>query len=196
MHAMRQGLLGAIASPHSGAHISRMPAWCADNGCYSKGWPGEEKFLEWLKLLQGGAKNCHFVVAPDVMADAAATLERSKPWLSTIRELGFPVAMVAQNGQENVTLPWRDFNVLFIGGDTEFKLGAVARELAAEAKSRCKRVHMGRVNSIQRVRYANDIGCDSVDGTTLAYAPDRRLPRMMEALRQVDPQYQDWESRL
>ena len=35
----------------------------------------------------------------------------------------------------------------------------------AEAKRRRKWVHMGRVNSERRIRYAASIGCDSIDGT-------------------------------
>jgi hypothetical protein len=38
---------------------------------------------------------------------------------------------------------------------------------------------MGRVNSRRRLAYAATIGCDSVDGTHLAYGPDRRLPELI-----------------
>lgn len=59
-------------------------------------------------------------------------------------------------------------SAVFIGGTTEFKLGATARAITAEAKRRGKWVHMGRVNTAQRVRYAKQIGCDSFDGTTFS----------------------------
>ena len=35
---------------------------------------------------------------------------------------------------------------------------------------------MGRVNSLKRYRYAEAIGCDSVDGTKLVFGPDQNLP--------------------
>jgi hypothetical protein len=73
---------------------------------------------------------------------------------------------------------------LFIGGSTEWKLGAEARALAALAKNRGLWVHMGRVNSLRRLRYAADIGCDSVDGTYLAFGPDQNLPTQ---LTWIDP---------
>jgi hypothetical protein len=122
-------------------------------------------------------------VAPDVVPDAAATLERSLPWLPRIRALGMPAALVAQNGQESLPVPWSEFDCLFIGGDTAWKLGAAARELAGEAKARGKWVHMGRVNSERRIRYAAAIGCDSVDGTYLRFGPDRLLPDVLAWLR-------------
>ena len=84
--------------------------------------------------------------------DAAATLTRSAPFLPAIRALGYPAALVAQDGLEDLDVPWDDFDVLFIGGSTEWKLGPHARALAAEAKARGKGVHMGRVNSQRRRR--------------------------------------------
>lgn len=93
---------------------------------------------------------------------------------------GLPGAFV---GQDGLTLElaeplWDRFDVFFIGGSTEWKLGPVARELAAEAKARGKHVHMGRVNSGKRVAYARLIGCDSVDGTFLKFAPTENLGRL------------------
>src|SRR6516225_10366818 len=83
-------------------------------------------------------------------------------------------AFVAQNGQERLPVPWDEFSVLFIGGDDEWKLGEPERDLAAEARLRGKRIHMGRVNSLKRMRYARAIGCDSADGTFIRYGPDLR----------------------
>jgi hypothetical protein len=76
-------------------------------------------------------------------------------------------------------VPWDEFDVLFIGGTTEWKESAHAARLAAEAKARGKGVHMGRVNGGRRYRYAADIGCDSADGTYLTYGPDKLLPNVL-----------------
>lgn len=76
-------------------------------------------------------------------------------------------------------VPWGEFDVLFIGGSTEWKLGAAVRGLVAEAKARGKGVHMGRVNSLKRFRYAEAIGCDSVDGTFLTFGPEKNLPELL-----------------
>jgi hypothetical protein len=37
---------------------------------------------------------------------------------------------------------------------------------------------MGRVNSGRRWQYAEALGCDTVDGTFLAFGPDENLPRL------------------
>jgi hypothetical protein len=91
--------------------------------------------------------------------------------------LGYPAALVGQDGLERLTVPWDEFDVLFIGGSTEWKLSDAARQLAAEAKRRNKGVHMGRVNSRKRWLIAESFGCDTADGTFLTYHPDGNLER-------------------
>jgi hypothetical protein len=103
--------------------------------------------------------------------------------LPRIRALGLPVALAAQNGMEHLDVPWDAFDVLFVGGDTAWKLGPHARQLVADARRRGKGTHMGRVNSNRRVQYAATIGCDSADGTYLAFGPDQNLPRLLWWLR-------------
>ena len=89
---------------------------------------------------------------------------------------GYPVARVAQDGCR--WLPAGP-KAVFLGGTTAWKLGPHARHVVREAKRRGMWVHMGRVNSQRRFRYAHAIGCDSVDGTYLTYAPDANLPRLL-----------------
>jgi hypothetical protein len=184
--AMRIGLLGCIVTPAQGNKIPDGAVICADNGCFGKGYPGDAKWWAWLQTLP--TDRCAFAVAPDVVADAAATLIRSVPWLSKIRSLGIPAAFVAQDGLENLTVPWDEFDVLFIGGSTEWKLGRHARTLVNEAKQRGKEVHMGRVNSYQRMRYADAIGCDTADGTYIAFGPDVNLPEAISWVHGVNGQ--------
>jgi hypothetical protein len=176
---MQQGLIAYIDTPAQGNTRPKGVVWAADNGCFGKGYPGDEAWLDWLRSHSADAADCAFAVAPDVVADAAATLERSRPWLKEIRTLGYKAALVAQDGLEDLPVPWDEFDVLFIGGSTAWKLGRHARALTAEAKRRGKWVHMGRVNSLQRFRYAEAIGCDSVDGTFLTFGPKKNLPRLM-----------------
>lgn len=187
--AMSLGLIDCIVTPAQG---NRIPdgAWiCADNGCFGKGYPGDDRWYQWV--LELPLERVRFVVAPDVVADAAATMARSTPWLSRIRALGHKAAFVAQDGLEDMTVPWDDFDVLFIGGSTEWKLGAHARDLIRQAKSLGKWVHMGRVNSLTRLRRAAQSGCDSADGTYIAFGPDQNLPKVLGWLRNVE-QLQLW----
>lgn len=177
---MRAGFLGQIATPAAGNAVVPGVPWCADNAAFTGGYPGDARFLDWLDARRPYADDCAFVVAPDVPFDAAATLVRSTPMLAAIRDAGFPVAFAAQNGAEQPGMvPWDDIDCLFLAGDTAWKLGAAARGLVAEAKRRRLWVHMGRVNSAVRLRYAADIGCDSADGTYLAYGPDINLGRLL-----------------
>lgn len=172
-------LIGFIDTP---AQHNPRPAgviWCADNGCFGDGYPGDDGWLNWLERNRADAGSCWFAVAPDVVADAAATDARSRPYLPVIRGLGYPAAFVAQDGLEHLAVPWAEFDVLFIGGSTEWKLGPAAAQIAAEALTRGKRVHMGRVNTGRRFRYAAAIGCHSADGTTLTRGPDRNLPGVL-----------------
>lgn len=176
--AMRAGDLGFIATPSQGNRRPPGVAWCADNGCYSNRWD-QASWWAFLERNATDAGTCLFAVAPDVVGDAAATLERSRPWLGPIRDLGYRVALVAQDGLEHLETPWQDIDALFIGGSTAWKLGPAARELVAEARARGLWVHMGRVNSQRRYVYAHDIGCDSVDGTFLTYGPRLLLPELL-----------------
>lgn len=194
--AMQDGTLGYIDTPAQGNVRPAGVRWAADNGCFSDKWD-QELWWAWLLENASDAATCLFAVAPDVVGDADATIERSRPWLAKIRALGYPVAFVAQNGLEvwngalltkgfESSIAWQEFDVLFIGGDTEWKLGPVARAIVGEAKSRGKWVHMGRVNSERRFEYARAIGCDSVDGTYLTFGPDQNLPKLLAWTRNND----------
>jgi hypothetical protein len=179
IEAMQAGHLGYIDTPAQGNGRPAGVAWAADNGCFGKGYPGDTEWLAWLERNRDDASHCLFATAPDVVADAEATLERSRPFLDQVRQLGYPVALVAQDGLEKLSVPWDEFDVLFIGGSTDWKLGRWAALLTAAARLNGKHVHMGRVNSLRRMRYATSIGCDSVDGTYLVFAPDKNLPRLL-----------------
>jgi len=219
--AIKAGHLGAIATPAQGNRLDDLPALAFDSGCYGKGYPGDAEYLRWLGKMLPVASRCRFATAPDVVGDAAATLQRSAPFLPVIRALGYAVAFVAQNGLEVSPAPWGAFDVLFIGGLPEcppcgyvrpltekkrkrcphcgrlladWKLGPQARELAREAKRRGIWVHMGRVNSGKRLRYADHIGCDSADGTYIRFGPDTNLPKLRGWVRSVNDQGVLWKA--
>jgi hypothetical protein len=187
--AMRTGLLGCIDTPAQGNRIPHGAVWAADNGIFGRGWPGESAWHAWLRDHPADRSRCLFAVAPDVVGDAAATLTRSAPWLPRLRALGYPAALAGQNGLESMTVPWDSFDVLFLGGDTAWKLGPAARSLTAQARRLGKGVHMGRVNSLRRLRYAAAIGCTSADGTFLAFGPDTNLPEALGWVRDVRTQH-------
>lgn len=146
----------------------------ADNSAFSD-W-NEKRFMRMLDKLKG--KELQFVAAPDVVGDAVATSRLYDHWQPIISNHGFPVALVLQDGQEGIGLPadWK-YDAIFIGGTTAFKLGDYVRYLVGQTKEMGKWIHMGRVNSFRRVRYAYEIGCDSIDGTKFSIEPDAQIER-------------------
>lgn len=175
--------------------VHRYPSWAGDNGAFTKAKGGfsAEKFRTMLRrpALLAARSTCQFIVAPDklvvlpcgtVVGDARGTLEQFSAWAREIRDLGYPVALVAQNGLEDMLdeVPWDLVDVLFIGGSTEWKTSAAAEKCVDRARSMYKRTHMGRVNSLRRMMRAQDMGCDTVDGTFLAFGPTKNLPRLLK----------------
>jgi hypothetical protein len=112
-----------------------------------------------------------------------ATLELYAEYAPQIRVLGYPVALVGQDGLED--LPWPEkYDALFIGGKTEWKLSDAADWCIRKAQSVGAWVHVGRVNSQQRIRHFALMGVDSVDGTTIAFEPDTAYRVLETQLRQ------------
>lgn len=155
-----------------------------DNECFVLG----ERFnpLRYLRALWRiksihGAKMCRFATAPDVVCDAGATLARFGAWSIVIREIGFPVALVAQDGLEKLPVPWGELDALFVGGSTEWKMGEAAASLLIEAKNREKWTHVGRVNSFARIDQLK-VKPESIDGTHLTKRPDIYAKRWQSQL--------------
>jgi hypothetical protein len=148
--------------------------WAMDNGAYS-GFDAAA-FMAMLKRFHG-RKGCRFVCAPDVVADAHATLELWPFWSSVIRGVGFVPALVLQDGMLASEVPWGELGAVFVGGSTEWKLGPQARELMAYATSRGLWVHVGRVNSGERIRLMALQGADSFDGTGYSMFPETNIPK-------------------
>lgn len=169
--------VGYLLTPRMGQSPVAGVPWAADNGCFSNPEGFDlNVYMGWLRDLAPYADSCLFATAPDVVGDAPATLARSLPVLPMIRKAGYPAALVAQDGLEEMEVPWNAFDVLFIGGSTRWKLAAEA--LTRMAREMGKWVHMGRVNSYRRLRHAEAMGCHSVDGTFLKFGPSKNLIRL------------------
>ena len=180
----RDDNLGLLMQPRCCSNIEGIRQrpwlrWAADNDAF--GNFNADAYRAMLDKL-AGLPNGLFVTVPDVVGDAEATLDLFWQWFPALAARDLPIGFVAQDGLESLTVPWWAFDALFIGGTTEWKLSAHARALTDEAHRRGKWVHMGRVNSIRRMKVARAWGCDSVDGSSHSMFLDTYVPRTLRLL--------------
>ena len=155
--------------------------WALDNDVYN----GKFDFQKWhdilIRLLPYKEK-CLFIAVPDVLYDAKETLRQFTEYTPLLDELGYRKALVTQNGMTVDVVPWNDLDAIFVGGDNKHKLGTESSELIAEARTRGKWVHIGRVNSPKRMlQFWN---ADSWDGTTLCFEPSS-AKRIAATVREI-----------
>ena len=172
--------LGVLHTPQAGNRLCSLPLpWAVDNAAFSR--PDDDKF--WRLCISSWAMDRHhpplWVAVPDVVGDHDATRRQfiiwRAFWLSELGHIPFPLAFVLQNGCTTDEVPWDDIAAVFVGGDNEFKLRQSVPLIDA-AKERCKLVHIGRVNTHRRLRYAYDLGADTVDGTKYSMFSETHLP--------------------
>ena len=135
-----------------------------DNGAFARFSP--VAFRSLLEREAAFKDLCRFVVVPDVVGSARRTLEVFEYWRDELA--GWPLALAAQDGIENIAIPWNQLAAIFIGGSTDFKLGESARAVIRAAAATGKWIHVGRVNSPCRFEYFESLGVDSIDGTGLS----------------------------
>lgn len=166
--------LGLIVTPRNAngptyCACSGLP-WAIDNGA----WSGfNEKAFVRLLDRASGQPGLLWAVAPDVVADAKQTLAQWPWWVGVIRSRGIRAAFVLQDGQEEMELPEAD--AFFVGGSTGWKLSQAACDLIGECHRRGRYVHVGRVNTQQRLQWAFDLKVDSVDGSIFSRMSDKFL---------------------
>jgi hypothetical protein len=154
-----------------------------DNGCFGDRF-SPRRWRRFLLKHWADRDRVLFVVVPDVVGDADATLKRWHEYSATARRYEMPLAFAAQDGLRVDAIEWDEFDCLFIGGSDAWKWpdGHLTRDVRAivdQATQRGKWVHAGRVNSAKRFAMCSDAGIDSADGTYLRRAPDVNLPRLI-----------------
>jgi len=151
-----------------------------DNGCFSK----FEK-TAWLRLVsQAKESKPVFVTMPDIVGDARRTREMFDYFEDEVQ--GLPLALVLQDGIANVDIPWKRMDAVFVGGSDQFKIAPEAFAACKAAKMMGKWVHVGRVNTVERLSNWIDIA-DSIDGT--GFIKDKnKLDRMIGVIKGNHPQ--------
>lgn len=178
--AMSAGILGQMRQPDAGNPVVPCAVWAADNGCFN---PRHFTFERWERWLDAQPRTALWATVPDVILDHDATLARWVLHVDTVKRLGFKAAFCAQDGCVEVP---SDADCVFLGGTTEWKVSDEARFLVDRAKEHSILTHMGRVNSLRRLRLAHMWECDTVDGTFLAYAPEKNFARLLYFLDRLE----------
>lgn len=174
---MRDGLIGGFSNPAKRDRPEPGVPWALDNGCFT----GFDEVL-WRRALKNraGNRDCLFAVVPDRVGDATTTDAWWPHYAPIVKQHGLPAAYAVQNDCTSVP---DDADAVFIGGDDTWKLSEEAQEIARSARRRGLWTHMGRVNSLQRLRFAHALGYDSVDGTHVSYEPDEGMARLLKFMQ-------------
>jgi len=172
-------VFGVLTSPYHGSIPVGIKAglkWAADNNAFTRGFK-PNWFFSWLETMEPYKNNCLFVAVPDIVGDAIQTLDNWRHWARYFE--GWPLAFVAQDGQENIPMPCY-FDALFVGGSTAWKESQGAIECIQKAQRMGRHVHIGRVNWQRRYNLfrvlngSDDFTCDGTrprfDGKDKAHA--------------------------
>lgn len=125
-----------------------------------------------------------FVVVPDLVAGGLDSLAFSAEHLDDCRPTGAPLYLAVQDGMTprhvRPFVAEQGIDGLFVGGSLDWKLAtgatwtALGRELGLP-------VHVGRVGTADRVRWAREIGASSIDSALPLWSA-AKLGRFVEAL--------------
>lgn len=148
--------------------------YIVDNGEYQAAQQGREWCAdEWRSVLDVAANQPFppdFVVLPDVYNDAAATLARHREYIDEVQGRGLRPAAVLQPGMAADTqvrlADQIGARVVFVGGDNRWKR-AVGEDIVTEAHNRGLAVHIGNPGLPGGLEWAQGIGVDSVDTSTI-----------------------------
>jgi hypothetical protein len=174
---------GVITTPAFGGvniSIKQGRTWAMDSGLFGGSF-SLDGYLKFIKKHKPYRDTCLFVTVPDSVGNSIQTLHlwRNHVWLFE----GWPLAFVAQDGQENLPMPV-DYDVLFLGGSTDWKLSPAADDCIARGQAAGRWIHIGRTNSEKRMDHFKLVGANSCDGTFPAREPDTAERRLRRAMKQ------------
>lgn len=160
--------------------------YALDNDAYTA-WTKRMEWDEakWLAMLQAAKLTGHrplWVIVPDAVCNAEATLALWDIYAPKAKKFGWPLAFAVQDGMHPKDVPL-EASVVFVGGSTEWKWRTLP-----EWCRYFQRVHVGRVNEIRRLWTCQDYGVESVDGSGWFRGTDggrqaRQLLQWMEGER-------------
>lgn len=157
------GKLGWMMSPGGFKEPRHWLPYVLDNGkfsCWSAGksWD-ESKFFALLDRCRLAQFKPDWITVPDEVANRDETLRLWDRYFDRLKPYGWRLAFVVQDGMTPNDVP-ADADVVFVGGTTKWKW-----RNASLYSSTFPRVHVGRVNWVDKLEYCERIGAESVDGT-------------------------------
>lgn len=159
------GKIGWLIGPSS-LPKTRLRPWmpyALDNdafSAFSNQTPWDEAaWFQMITQLKSCAHQPLWCLCPDVVADKQATLQLWEKYCSTIERVGFLPAFAVQDGMIPKDVPSKT-KVIFVGGSTSWKW----RNIRLWTDN-FPRVHVGRVNSLNKLWTCEELGVESVDGT-------------------------------
>jgi hypothetical protein len=182
LEALRAAGWGLMLSATGVHRTEGFERYALDNGACTAHQAGEAWDAgRFVALVDAFGLGADFVVVPDIVAGGLESLRRTEDWLPRLS--GLRLVAVQDGMQPGDVRGLIGPSVgLFLGGSTDWKLetmrscGEVAREAGCY-------FHVGRVNSIRRIRLCASVGADSFDGTSASkYAVT--LPKLDKARRQ------------
>lgn len=157
-----------------------------DNGAwkaYQQKTPFDE--MAFGRLVERLGCAADFVVLPDIVAGGIASLDFSVSWLPRLRgikSLLLPIQDGMTAAEVGMVLRQHVQVGLFLGGSTEYKLRSMYGWGMVAAAWR-RHYHVGRVNTLRRIRLCAEAGATSFDGTS-ATMFSKNLPMLDSGRRQ------------
>ncbi len=158
------GAIGWMVSPATKFFKPRNTIpYAIDNGKYAahvnKTEWDESAFFDLLDKYKLEKHEPMFVVVPDAIGDKNETLWLWDLYSTRMRKYCWRLAFAAQDGMVPSDVP-RSANLVFMGGSTRWKWRNVALFTAS-----FEHVHVGRVNSGDKLEYCEKVGAESCDGS-------------------------------
>jgi hypothetical protein len=175
-----------LLSPRSKNFVKNIP--CAlDNGAWGAHKNGfgfnEYAFLWLIHTVIRREMIPDFVVCPDIVEGSWASLDFSEMWRPRLP--GFKLYLAVQDGMvpgDRIKEIIENYAGIFVGGSKDWKF-KTAPDWINFAHSLGKMGHIGgRINTVQKLQWAEEIGADSIDSTL--FTRKNKIDRIANAKKQ------------
>jgi len=181
MAGKHPGKLGWLVGP-SARKKTKLRDWmpyALDNDAFSAFTHGtewdEHAWLELISWARMSIQKPMWAVVPDVVGDALKTIEKWFRFSPVVDAAKIKTAFAVQDGMDADDVP-SNADVVFVGGTTAWKW-----RTAEMWCSTFPRVHIGRVNTLEKLWFCERIGAESVDGTGWFRDPsdETKIPKLI-----------------